>query len=261
VIDLDALEEALAAHDPTEGVPYVALMLANNETGVVHPIAEAARMTKQHGGYFFCDAVQALGRVPVDIGEFGADFLAISAHKLGGPQGAGALILADEALAPEPLLTGGGQELRRRAGTENVAAIAGFGVASTRAKHHLKDTPRLAALRAGLERELLAVAPEAMVVGTGAERIPNTTLFVVPGLSAETLVIAFDLAGVAVSAGSACSSGKVAASHVLHAMAMPEAVRSGVRVSLATDSDEEDIAAFAAAWRGIHARMQQSRAA
>jgi cysteine desulfurase len=261
VIDLDALDAALVAHDCEEGPPYVALMLANNETGVIHPIAEAARMTKERSGYFFCDAVQALGRIKVDVRELCVDFLALSAHKLGGPQGAGALILADEALAPEPLLTGGGQELRRRAGTENVAAIAGFGVAVRLAKHHLPNASRLAILRARLERELLAIAPEARFLGGGAERLPNTTLFAVPGLSAETLVIAFDLAGIAVSAGSACSSGKVAASHVLEAMGEDDLARCGIRVSLAPDTDEEDVAAFAAAWRGIHARMQQSRAA
>ncbi len=167
--------------------PTVALMLANNETGVIHPVAEAARIAKRHGAYVFCDAVQALGRIPVDIGALGVDFLALSAHKIGGPQGAGALVLADAAVRPEPLLTGGGQERRRRAGTENVAAIAGFGVAAEITGHHLSESGRIAALRDELERELNAVSPEAKIIGGEAERLPNTTLFAVPGLSAETL--------------------------------------------------------------------------
>jgi cysteine desulfurase len=262
VVDLAALEEALAAHDQAAGAPYVALMLANNETGVIHPVAEAARIARAHGAIVFCDAVQALGRIPVDMAALGVDFLALSAHKIGGPQGAGALVLADESLAPEPLLTGGGQERRRRAGTENMAAIAGFGVAAERALHHLKDADRIAGLRDRLEAALLAVSPEARILGREAERLPNTTLFAVPGLSAETLVIAFDLEGVAVSAGSACSSGKVARSHVLEAMGeAPGASEGGVRVSLTHAATEDEIEAFAAAWQAIHSRMRRMKAA
>ncbi len=260
-IDLAALEQALAAHDAASGAPYVALMLANNETGVIHPVAEAARIVKRHGGYVFCDAVQALGRIPVDIAALGVDFLALSAHKLGGPQGAGALVLADANTRPEPLLTGGGQERRRRAGTENVAAIVGFGVAARLAAHHLSDMDRVSALRAGLEAELVAISPQARIAGIAAERLPNTTLFGVPGMSAETAVIAFDLEGIAVSAGSACSSGKVAASHVLEAMGEADIARSGVRVSLSAAVETADVEAFTLAWRAIHARMRQSRAA
>jgi cysteine desulfurase len=192
----------------------------------------------------------------------GVDFVALSAHKIGGPQGAGALVLADESVRPEPLLTGGGQERRRRAGTENVAVIAGFGVAAKRANHHLAGAGRIAELRDRLERELLAVSDEARILGTGAERLPNTTLFAVPGLPAETLVIAFDLEGIALSAGSACSSGKVAASHVLEAMGEPpEVARGGVRVSLPADVEAADVERFIAAWRVIHSRMRRSRAA
>ncbi len=261
-IDLAALEAALARHDRSAGVPAVALMLANNETGVIHPVAEAARVVKRHGGTLFCDAAQALGRIPVDIAALGVDFLALSAHKIGGPQGAGALVLADENIRPQPLLTGGGQERRRRAGTENVAAIAGFGVAAKTAGHHLSDSGRAKALRDELERELLSVSPEARIVGGEAERLPNTTLFAIAGLSAETLVIAFDLEGIAVSAGAACSSGKIAASHVAEAMGEPpEVTRAGVRVSLTAAANAADVAAFAIAWRAIYARMRRSRAA
>jgi cysteine desulfurase len=262
VIELAALASLLQRNDPETGTPYLALMLANNETGVIHPVAEAARLVKAHGGYVFCDAVQALGRMPVDIGALGVDFLALSAHKAGGPQGAGALVLADGNVRPEPLLTGGGQERRRRSGTENVAAIAGFGVAAIAARHHVSEAGRVAALRDRLERGLLAISPEATIAGRDAERLPNTTLFLVPGLSAETAVIAFDLEGVAISAGSACSSGKVAASHVLTAMGVSaEAARSGIRVSLAADAAEADVESFLGAWRAIHGRMCRSRAA
>lgn len=262
VIDLAAMERALAGHDSSRGLPYVALMLANNETGVIHPVAEAARLAKRHGAYVFCDAVQALGRIPVNIGELGVDFLSLSAHKIGGPQGAGALVLADETVHPEPLLTGGGQERRRRAGTENVAAIAGFGVAARLARHHLSHVDRIVALRAGLERELTAMTPEVRIFGTEAKRLPNTTLFAAPGLPAETAVIALDLAGIAVSAGSACSSGKIAPSHVLEAMGeTAESARGGIRVSLTSAADEGDIETFIAAWRAIYERMRQMQAA
>lgn len=261
-IDLAALDRALAEHDESAGVPYVALMLANNESGVIHPVAEAARVAKRHGAYVFCDAVQALGRIPVDIGTLGVDFLALSAHKIGGPQGAGALVLADEAVQPEPLLTGGGQERRRRAGTENVAAIAGFGIAAKHAVAHLSDVERLAALRAELERELLLVSAGTRVFGAEAERLPNTTLFAVPGVAAEKAVMAFDLEGVGVSAGSACSSGKVAESHVLRAMGAPAAMAgSGIRVSLPHSASAADIEGFVAAWRAIHTRMRPMQAA
>jgi cysteine desulfurase len=260
-VDLAALASALERHDDSDGVPYLALMLANNETGVIQPVAEAARMVKARGGVVFCDAVQALGRIPVDIAALGVDFLALSAHKLGGPQGAGALVLANDSLRPEPLLTGGGQERRQRAGTENVISIVGFGVAARHAVHHLSDMGRIAALRAELERQIRTISPEAKIVGGEAERLSNTTLFAVPGVSAETAVIAFDLEGIAVSAGSACSSGKVGASHVLEAMGESEIARSGIRVSLTEKASAADVEAFAVAWRAIHGRLRQSRAA
>lgn len=261
-LDLDALDRALEAHRPADGPFFLALMLANNETGVIHPVAEAARRVKATGGLVFCDAVQAAGRVAIDIAGLGVDFLALSGHKMGGPQGVGALVLANEAVRPEPLLRGGGQEQYRRAGTENVAAIAGFGVAARAAGHHLQDAGRLRILRDRLEAGIAEVAPEALIVGAGAQRLPNTVLFALPGLSAETAVIAFDLEGIAVSSGSACSSGKVGSSHVLEAMgAAPELRRSGIRVSLGPASTEADVESFIAAWRGIHARLRPAQAA
>lgn len=262
VVDLEALERLLRAHDHSAGAPYVALMLANNETGVIHPVAEAARLTKAHGGIVFCDAVQGLGRIPVDIAALGVDFLALSAHKIGGPQGAGALVLADGALEPAQLLAGGGQERRRRAGTENMTSIVGFGVAARSARHHLAGMDRIAALRQKVEAGITQVAPDARIFGAEAERLPNTTLFARPGIAAEIAVIAFDLEGIAVSAGAACSSGKVGASHVLAAMGEPDPVaRSGIRVSLPSTAEPADAEAFIAAWRSIHQRMGMSRAA
>lgn len=260
VIDLEELDRTLRAHDSAVGAPLVALMLANNETGVIHPIAEAAQIVRRWGGYLFCDAVQGVGRVAVDIRELGVDLLTLSAHKLGGPQGVGALVTADPELTLPPLLTGGGQERRRRAGTENVAAIAGFGVAAKLADHHLGDMHRVSALRSELEAEILGVSPEAVIFGSEVQRVPNTTLFAVPHFSAATAMIGFDLEGIAVSAGSACSSGKMAASHVLEAMGEP-AGRAGVRVSLTSDATAGDVEAFAFAWRAIYGRMRQSRAA
>ena len=262
VLNLEALEQVLQQHDHTAGPPYVALMLANNETGVIHPVAQAAQVAKAFDALVFCDAVQALGRIPVDIAALGVDFLAISGHKIGGPQGSGALVLADDTVRPEPLLTGGGQERRRRSGTENVPAITGFGVAARLARHHLQAVDGVGQVRDALERGILAVAPDARVFGAGAERLPNTTMFAAPGIPAEIAVIAFDLEGIAVSAGSACSSGKVSASHVLEAMGEPpEVARGGVRVSLTPQARMGDVEQFIEAWRAIHSRMGRSRAA
>jgi cysteine desulfurase len=240
----------------------VALMLANNETGVIHPVAEAAEVVHRAGGYLFCDAVQALGRIPVDINALGADFMILSSHKIGGPQGAGALVLRDSNVRPEPLLKGGGQERRHRAGTENVAAIAGFGVAASLARHHLEEASELALLRDRMETAMTEITPAVRFFGRDAERLPNTSLFSLPGLRAEIGVIAFDLEGVAVSAGSACSSGKTEASHVLAAMgASREETEGGIRVSLPFGTSEADIDRFIETWRTVSARASAKRAA
>jgi len=262
VIDLAAFARALRDHDRAAGRPFVALMLANNETGVIHPVAEAAAIARDHDAVIFCDAVQAAGRMHLDIKALGVDMLALSSHKMGGPQGAGALVLADEALRPAPLLTGGGQEKHRRAGTENVAAIAGFGVAATVARHYLEEAGRLGDLRARLEAGIKAVAPDAVIFGAAAERLANTMLFAVPGVNAETVVIAFDLEGVAVSSGSACSSGKVGDSHVLAAMGVsPDMHRGGIRMSLAPSATATETEHVVDAWRRIYARLSERRAA
>jgi cysteine desulfurase len=226
----------------------VSIQAANNETGVVQPVAEAAAMVHAYGGLLHTDAVQAAGKVPVDMAALGVDVLTLSAHKLGGPQGVGAIVLAsDQIELADRLARGGGQERGHRAGTENVAAIAGFGAAAEIAKARLaEESARIRALREHAEAEIRRIAPDAVIFGSSVERLPNTVAFAVPGLRAETALIAFDLDGVAVSSGSACSSGKVKRSHVLDAMGVAQILAEGVvRVSLGWNSTENDVLRFA----------------
>ena len=238
----------------------LSVQVANNETGVLQPVAEIAAGAKSRGARVHTDAVQAAGRVAIDMRALGVDYLTLSAHKLGGPKGIGALVI-DERESLPPLLTGGGQERRRRAGTENVAAIAGFGAAADVAKRDLAQMQRVGALRDTLEARVKAVSPSVVVVGGATQRLPNTTSIALPGTSAETLVIALDLAGIAVSAGAACSSGKVGASHVLRAMGLePGLARAAIRVSLGWSTSEDDIEAFIAAWSKV-ALSRTARAA
>jgi cysteine desulfurase len=246
-IDLAALEQRLAA---LRGRALVSIMAANNETGVIQPVAQAARLVHAAGGLLHVDAVQATGRIGCDINAMGADLLTLSAHKIGGPKGVGALIGRTGLDVFKPLITGGGQERGARAGTENVAGIAGFGAAAAAARASLAaEAARMGALRERLEIGLKAASPQVVVFGVEAERLPNTTLFAVPGMKAETAVIAFDLEGVAVSAGAACSSGKVQPSHVLAAMGVPpQLARAAVRVSLGPTTTESDVDGFIAAW-------------
>ncbi len=253
-IDLAALKDRLKGSERT----LVSVMLANNETGVVQPIREVAEIVHEAGGLLHVDAVQGAGRIPCDIAGLGADMMTISAHKLGGPQGIGALIRRDEALhIAQPLIKGGGQERGARAGTENVAAIAGFGAAAAAAKLAMEqDARRMTALRERLEAGLRATAPSVVFFGHDSPRIPNTTLFAVASLKAETAIISFDLNGIAVSSGSACSSGKVAASHVLAAMGVaPELARGAVRVSLGWSTTEDDIEQFLNAWNKVSSSL------
>ncbi len=254
-LDLDALAAALAAGGPA----LLCLMAANNETGVLHPIPEAAALCRAHGALLHVDAVQAAGRVPLALGQgLGeADSLALSAHKLGGPKGAGALLLRP-GVDPAPLVVGGGQERGRRGGTEPLPAIAGFAAAAAAADP--ARAARLAALRDAIESGVAAIAPEARFPGRGAPRLPNTTSVLLPGVPAETQVIALDLAGVRVSAGAACSSGKVGASHVLAAMGLGEQAGCAIRVSLPWDAPEDAVARFVAAWGAMRARLSQRAA-
>ena len=246
-IDLAALERHMAA---LGGRALVSVMAANNETGVVQPVSQAAHLVHSAGGLLHVDAVQAAGRIACDITAMGADLLTLSAHKIGGPKGVGALIGRTGLDAFTPLITGGGQERGARAGTENVAGIAGFGAAAAAARAYLvAEAARMMALRDRLETGLKAATPEVLIFGVEAERLPNTTLFAAPGMKAETAVIALDLEGAAVSAGAACSSGKVQSSHVLAAMGVPPPLaRAAVRVSLGPTTMDSDVDRFIEAW-------------
>lgn len=239
----------------------LSVQAANNETGVLQDIEALARLAQDHGAALHTDGVQAIGKVPIDFGGLGAHYLSLSAHKIGGPKGVGALIVKEGARLT-PLITGGGQEQRLRAGTENVAGIAGFGAAAEAAERDLGARRRVEALRNTLEREVKRLTPEAIVIGEDAERLPNTSCLALPGRKAETLVIGLDLAGIAVSAGAACSSGKVGTSHVLAAMGVPEAVaRGAIRVSIGPETGEAEIGAFLSAWRAVATRPAQHQAA
>jgi cysteine desulfurase len=247
--------------------PLVSLMLANNETGVLQPVAEIAAAVHEAGGLLHCDAAQAAGKVPVAIARLGADLLTLSGHKLGGPQGVGALVKAGDTLhLSDPLLRGGGQERGLRSGTENVPAIAGFGAAAAAArKAQAADGERLCALRDHVEAVLRERHPGLLVFGDTMPRLPNTLAFAIPGLAAETLLMALDLAGIAVSSGSACSSGKVKPSHVLAAMGIPdEVLRGALRLSLGTTTTSAEVETFLEAFNrtveGLHVR-RRSRAA
>jgi len=240
--DLSALEQLLA-----EGPGLLCLMMANNETGVLHPVAEAALLCRQYGALLHVDAVQAAGRMAFTLDGLGADSVALSGHKLGGPPGAGALLLR-AGLDVQALIAGGGQERGRRGGTPALPAIAGFAAALD----HDQDMAAMARLRD--RAEAAACAAGAIVCGGGA-RLPNTTCLARPGVRADTQVIALDLAGIAVSAGAACSSGKVARSHVLLAMGLGELAGCAIRVSLPWNATEADVDAFATAYAALPARM------
>jgi cysteine desulfurase len=251
-LDLDQLREALGGGPP----PLVSVMLANNETGAVQPVAEAAELVHAAGGLLHVDAIQAFGKIPFDINALNVDLITLSAHKIGGPKGVGAVVLAEGLLGFEPLLRGGGQELGRRAGTENVAGIAGFGAAANAAMGSLPDdTGRIESLRDRLE-DGLRRTPKLIVFSSDAQRLPNTTLFTVPGLQAETAVIGFDLAGIAVSSGSACSSGKVHPSHVLEAMGFGAGIAQGaIRLSLGWSTSDADVDCCLEAWRTLSGNL------
>lgn len=253
MLDLDALTNALAAHDRSEGLPLVAVHLANNESGAIQPAAKIAGIVHDAGGVLVLDAVQAGGRISLDISALCADFLILAAHKIGGPKGAGALVGVNDVLMPAPIATGGGQERGHRAGTENYAAIAGFGAAAREALANLPRADELKNRRERIEHIVRETIPDAIIFAEGEERLPNTVFFAIPGVKAETALIAFDLAGVAVSAGSACSSGKVGASRVLKAMGFGETI-SGLRVSVGHQTTDQEIDRFASALREFISR-------
>ncbi|MFP6732590.1 MAG: cysteine desulfurase family protein [Rhodospirillales bacterium] len=256
-VDLDALREAL---ERTQAPALVSVMMANNETGVIQPIAAAAEICRQYGALLHCDAVQAAGKMAVDWRDLGADMVSLSAHKIGGPQGVGALIVGEKS-GLKPLLTGGGQERGLRAGTENLPGIAGFGAAAEIAAGAGTEYTRLQVLRDRIEDTIAALGAGARFHGNGAARLGNTSCIGMPGVLAETQVMAFDLEGIMVSAGAACSSGKVRPSHVLGAMGVAEdQANQAVRVSLGWDSEATDADAFVAAWWQLFERLAANRA-
>jgi cysteine desulfurase len=258
IADLAVLAKALEKHHLGGWRPFVSLMVANNETGAIEPVSEAAAIVHEAGGLLHSDAVQAAGRIPLDLASLDADMLSLSAHKIGGPKGTGALVLKP-GVSVEPLLKGGGQERRRRAGTENVPGIVGFGVAAELAAGDLAKTAGIKALRDRLEAGARGIAPDAVVLSANVARLPNTSCIAVPGVRAETLVIGLDLAGVSVSSGSACSSGKVEASHVLSAMGVaPELAQGAIRVSLGFGTTSHDIERFLGAFGELIKRLKQS---
>lgn len=241
--------------------PLVSVMVANNETGVIQPIAEVGAIVHAAGGLLHVDAVQGAGRIACDMAVLGADLMTVSGHKIGGPQGAGALIRRADIHLPAPLIRGGGQERGYRAGTENVAAIAGFGAAARAALADREAAAaRMAGLRDRIEAGLRAENPDVVIFGGDAERLPNTTSFSKPGMKAETAIIAFDLNGIAVSSGSACSSGKVQPSHVLAAMGVDPALAGGaIRLSLGWDTTEDDAGNVLKAWRKVASALSRGR--
>ncbi len=251
LIDLSALDNLLAA---AEDKVLVSVMLANNETGVIQPIGDVVEIARAHEALVHCDAVQGGGKIPVDVAALGADFVSLSAHKIGGPQGVGALVVK-AGLDIDAQLLGGGQERRKRAGTENVAGIAGFGAAALAAQADLDRSRQIAQMRDHLIAGVRNLSSSARVYGETAPRLPNTVCLSMPGVSAEIQLMAFDLAGVCVSAGSACSSGKVEPSHVLAAMGIDgEESLSAIRISLGWDNVPSDVERFVEVWGSIYAK-------
>lgn len=256
VVELDALERMLAKEAPS----LVSVMLANNETGALQPIADVARIVHAAGAALHVDAVQAVGRIVFSIKHLGADLVSVSGHKIGGPKGVGALVAQSAAAMPAALIAGGGQERGHRAGTENVPAIAGFGAAIAAAANRAPaDIAHMRRLRMLLE-DGLRETPGVVVFSEHVERLANTVLFGMSGMRAETAVIGFDLAGIAVSSGAACSSGKVSLSHVLAAMAVPEPLAAGaIRLSLGWSTQESEILGLLEAWRKLAGVLGKGR--
>ena len=252
IVSLEVLNRALGANaDDT----LVSIMLANNETGVIQPVSELAALARKRGALVHCDAVQAPGRIAFDVSALGVDMLSLSAHKFGGPKGVGALYLR-AGVDLQALVIGGGQERGLRAGTENVVGIVGFGVAAHLTIEDLQRAPHLATLRDTLEQCLQEIDPAVRVFGGGAERLPNTSCLSMPGVQSEMQVMGLDLAGVAISAGSACSSGKVEPSHVLRALGAPDAETGcAIRISLGWASSAADVEKLVSSWRAFYAGM------
>jgi len=262
VVTPETVEAAIAAL-PEGAVPLVSVMAANNETGVVQPVVQIGVIVREAGGAFHCDGVQAAGRLDLATLTADADMISLSGHKMGAPTGVGALVLrGDRVSLGKPLIGGGGQERNKRAGTENVSGIAGFGAAAREAIQEEGLWREIWTLRDWIETRIRAISPTARIVGDQARRLPNTICVALDGVQSETAVIGFDLAGIAISAGSACSSGKVGPSHVLEAMGLEDGLkRAALRVSLTRQTTREEAEAFVAAWEKICAPAGARRSA
>lgn len=262
IVDLDVLEQALKAHDKAKGLPLVAVQWANNETGVIQPVEKIGALVKAAGGFFIVDAVQAAGRIALNIAAASADYLILSSHKIGGPKGVGAVVAISDLVMPSALVRGGGQEKGHRAGTEALPLIAGFGAAAREAlaaQQEGSNLPRWSdAIRTVIESGVRRLAGDVLVHGDTVPRLPNTSFISLPGMKAETMQIAFDLGGIALSAGSACSSGKVGASHVLAAMGYEDEC-GALRVSTEKSATMQDAEAFLTIFERLVARRDQTR--
>lgn len=259
IVDVIALERILRQYAGERVL--VSVMLANNETGVIQPVRKIADIVHQHGGLVHTDAAQCFGKIDVDIAALGADMLTISSHKLSGPHGTAALVALKHAPL-HSLIFGGGQEQGYRAGTENVAAIHGFGVAAQEAEKSVIAMKSITILRNMIEEEIKHIAPNAVIFGEKATRLPNTSMIYMPDVTSETQVMHFDMAGIEVSAGSACSSGKVETSHVLLAMGVkPEIAKCAIRVSLGNTNTMQDAEKFITAWKELYERVGNKKAA
>jgi cysteine desulfurase len=249
IICIDHMQSLLAE---SSAGSIISVMLANNETGVLQPIEHVSAMGRERGALVHCDVIQAVGKIDVNWETLDVDMMSLSAHKLGGPQGIGALIV-DEELDFLPCLKGGGQERNRRAGTENVPGIVGFGIAADLVRENKTQMDNTVQLRETMENKLRSIIPEINIHGSSVERLPNTSCFSMPGVEAITQLVALDLDGVMVSAGSACSSGKVTTSHVLKAMGLSNSeASSAIRVSLGWGSKLEDVDAFLSTWQNLY---------
>ncbi len=257
VINIESVSKLLASESEKA---LISIALANGETGAIQPVAEIVELAKSRGAYVHCDAVQAVGKIPVDLTALGVDLASLSAHKIGGPKGVGALIVKD-GLDIEALLVGGGQENRRRSGTENVAGIAGFGAAAEAALQCVENKDQVRRLRDHMQEAIINVAPDVVVPALGADRLPNTLCIALPGVLGETQVMALDLAGFCVSAGSACSSGKVSGSHVLGAMGYDDEIAAcAIRISTGWCTSNSDIDQFIEAWITMYDRLVKRKA-
>lgn len=257
VIDLEVLRTALSG---AEAPAIVSVMMANNETGVIQPVKEIATIAHEVGALMHTDAIQAAGRIPVDFNDLGVDMMTLSGHKINGLSGVGALIFKPS-VKMNPLILGGGQEFGWRSGTENVPGIVALGAAASEAKENLDKDNNIKHLRDELEAGILTLCPDARVFGGGEERINNTSCIAMPGVRSETQVMAFDLEGICVSSGAACSSGKVRTSHVLTAMGVAKDIADcAIRVSLGWTTTAEDIAHFMMVWEGLYERTHKKLA-